>query len=473
MRWPLRNQIMWPLLAVAALSVASVGGIHAWLAARQTQQRIESQVRGVVHVLTSSRFPLTDSVLQQMQNLSGAEFVLTDMAGRSVATSLSSAPEQLSSRSAVTDPDQFTLEETMLVGGRDYFHTAIELAPQRGGPDERILHILFPRDEYRAVLRGAIIPPIVVGLAALIAVAAVAHVVAGRISQETARLGTELKRIADGDFAAMQLPATNDEIRDLAEAINQTAQRLTTYEQQVRRAEQMRTVALLGAGLAHELRNAATGCLMAIDLHSEACDKGDDDESLGVAKRQLRLMESQLQRFLKTGKETAATPIENIELGGLVDELLPLLRPAARHAEVRIDWTRPADELFVAADHDALGQVVLNLVSNAIEAIQAGGGKPPAERHVLVTVGRAGESRARLTVSDTGSGPAEGLSDSLFEPFISNKPEGIGLGLATARQVVEALDGTIQWKRAAGTTQFRVTLPTCERGPVGAQSVDG
>jgi signal transduction histidine kinase len=459
MRWPLRNQIMLPLLVVAVLSIASVGGIHAWLAARHTQQRIEGQVREVVSVLTSSRFPLTAPVLRQMTSLSGAEFVLTDTAGRLSATSLSQSPPQLSTQATVTSPKQIALEQTVSIADRDYFHTAIRLAAQRGGTNEHILHILFPRDDYRAAVRGSIIPPIVMGLVSLVAVAAVAHVVAGRIGRGTARLGEELKRIADGDFAAMTPPATDDEIRNLAVAINQTAQRLSTYEQQVRRAEQARTVALLGAGLAHELRNAATGCLMAIDLHSEACDACNADESLNVAKRQLRLMENQLQRFLKTGKGPADARMERVELGALVDGLLPLVQPAAHHAEVQIDWVRPAEETVVAVDPEALGQVVLNLVTNAIEAVQAGGSKGPARRRVRLTLNRSEDSSARLTISDTGPGPAGSVCDSLFEPFVSNKPEGIGLGLAMVRQVVEACDGTIEWSRSEEMTHFCITLP--------------
>jgi len=467
MRWPLRNQIMLPLLVVAVLSIAAVGGVHAWLAARHTQQRIEDQVRGVVSVLTSARFPLTGSVLRQMKSLSGAEFVLTDASGRLLATSLPQSPPPLPSRSALTDPDRIALEQEASIAGRDYFHTALRIAVQQAAAGRQVLHVLFPRDDYRAALRGAIIPPIVVGLASLVAVAAVAHVVAGRIGRGTARLGEELKRIAGGDFTAMKLPAADDEVRDLAVAINQAADRLTMYEQQVRTAEQARTVALLGVGLAHELRNAATGCLMAIDLHTEACGACGDDESLAVAKRQLRLMESQLQRFLKTGKGPVPVRKEEIELGKLIGELLPLVRPAARHAGVEIEWTPPGDELAVSADPDAIGQVVLNLITNAIEAVQAGGDQRADRRRVLVALSRGADGRARLTISDTGPGPASSVSDALFEPFVSNKPEGIGLGLATARQVVEAHGGTVEWSRSSAVTQFRIELPICERGLVG------
>lgn len=70
MRWPLRNQIMWPLLAVAIASLVAVAAINARLAADHTRRRIERQLQGVVGVLTASNFPLTDPVLRKMHNLS-------------------------------------------------------------------------------------------------------------------------------------------------------------------------------------------------------------------------------------------------------------------------------------------------------------------------------------------------------------------------------------------------------------------
>ena len=85
-------------------------------------------------------------------------------------------------------------------------------------------------------------------------------------------------------------------------AVNRTAEMLNEYEAQVRRSEQMRTLTVLGASIAHQLRNAVTGCRMALDLHAAECQSADDSECLDVAKRQLRLMESQLQRFLRVGK---------------------------------------------------------------------------------------------------------------------------------------------------------------------------
>src|SRR6187455_509115 len=97
MRWPIRNQIMLPLVAAAIVSLTAVGVINAVLAERRTCAQVEQQLRQVVGVLTTSSFPLTNMVLRQMRDLSSAEFVLVDAGGQIAASTLNgcdSLPEQ-------------------------------------------------------------------------------------------------------------------------------------------------------------------------------------------------------------------------------------------------------------------------------------------------------------------------------------------------------------------------------------------
>jgi signal transduction histidine kinase len=448
---------MGPLLLVSLASLAAVGAFEARVAANRTRERIETQLQGVVAVLATSNFPLTSPVLKKMRDLSSADFALADTTDAIVATSMQHSLPNLSHAGAVARVADVTLGPPLTVEGRDYFHTALAL-PHRAG-ERRTLHVLFPRDEYRRAWREALIPPLLVGVVAVAAVAAAAHFLAARISRATTRLGHEVQRLARGDFSPIELPDTDDEIRDLALAVNRTAEMLADYEQQVRRTEQMRTVARLGASLAHELRNAATGCRMAVDLHAESCPIREDDDSLEVAHRQLRLMEGQLQRFLQIGKRPTEIVRREVDLTQLLEDLLPLVRPAANHAKVILDWTPPNEGPRVMGDHDGLGQIALNLILNAIEAVQQTPWDDDVPRRVTVELQGAGRDEAVLVVSDTGPGPSDAAAPALFEPFVSSKAEGAGLGLAVARQVVEAHGGRITWTRTSGVTQFRVLLP--------------
>src|SRR3990172_6453597 len=87
MRWTLRYQIMVPMAAVMLLAVLFVEGVGVLLAVHDTESQIEAQIREVARIAEEASFPLTDAVLRQMQALSGAELVVTDESGRTVASS--------------------------------------------------------------------------------------------------------------------------------------------------------------------------------------------------------------------------------------------------------------------------------------------------------------------------------------------------------------------------------------------------
>ena len=461
MRRPLRRQIMLPFLAVALASVAIVGGVNAWLAARQTRQEVDRKLRNVVGVLASSNFPLSGNVLRQMRDLCGAEFALADRGGRWRTSSRSIEAQELPREVAVAaSAADVELGLPQSIDGRPYFHSAVRLIREGGAEDVGVLHILFPRDAYLRAWRQAFVPPLVVGMAAAVAAGGVARVVASRVTGATVALGAEVERLARGDYSPLQLSERDDELRDLEVAVNRTAAMLAQYERQVRRSERIQTVALLGAGLAHELRNSVTGCRLALDLHGESCASraASDDESLDVARRQLRLMENLLQRFLRLGQPTPGRTPQILDFAELVADLLSLVEPAARHARVVLRWRPPLSAAPVLAESAELSQAVLNLLLNAIEAAQKDS-TPTHTAEVCVEVTAGADESATLTVADTGAGPSDAVAQSLFEPFVTTKPEGVGLGLAMTRQVVESMSGEVSWERTVNRTSFRVRLP--------------
>jgi signal transduction histidine kinase len=458
---------MLPLLAVALASLAAAGAGGAWIAARSVRANVERQLRSVADVLAHSNFPLTNSVLRQMRKLCGAEFVLADDAGAVRASSLKLPEGQLPKDiSAQPANDLIDLSATLDFAGRSYFHSVVEV--RRPSPDDRQgeLHILFPRDEYLRAWRRALTPPLIVGVVSIAAAAAVARLVAGRISLATSSLGTEVERLARGDYAPIDLPRRDDELRDLVAAVNRTAAMLAEYERQIRTAERTRTAAILGAGLAHELRNSATGCRLALDLHAERFSGVDavDGATLEVARRQLKLMETLLQRFLRVGQPNQQAPknlsrAPSADFSQLVSDLIPLVEPGARHSGVALRWTPASRPVTVRADPEELSHAVLNLLLNAIEAAQSGaasGATPAPEVQVALN---SSEHTASLTVSDTGAGPAEDVRQSLFEPFVTTKPEGVGLGLAVVKQIAEQFGGAVSWDRRGTRTQFSLSLP--------------
>jgi signal transduction histidine kinase len=458
MRWPIQIQLLFPMLLTAMLAIGLVSITGSYYGASRERQRQEDNLHRVVATLTSAEFPLTDQVLRQMSGLSGAEFVLLNEREQVVASTLRlPVSEQLAvCRIPVTrKPLAGSGTDVIELGKRSYLSHRAWLRGGSRGPAAGSLVVLYEENRWRALAWQAASPALLAGGVATAAAGVLAMFLARRMVRPIHQLGIESARIAEGDFNAGPIPARNDEIRDLALAINRMAQRLRQYEQNVRSHERLRVLGQLGAGMAHQLRNSATGARMAIELHQRACTSGPDTESLPVALRQLRLMESYLQRFMGLGREVPAEH-RPIALADLVDEVLDLVRPACVHGKIGLSYQPPEERFEVCGDPNALRELLMNLVLNAVEAAKRPSDTAP---RVSIELARANAQQAVVRVTDSGAGPAPAVRDKLFEPFVTEKPEGTGLGLFVAQRVARAHGGDLRWERVDNQTCFILEIP--------------
>ncbi len=296
-------------------------------------------------------------------------------------------------------------------------------------------------------------PALAAGAVAVAAVVLVATLLARRFVRPIHRLSDQTAHIAQGDFQPVAVGSRDDELRDLAVSINRMTERLGQYEREVRRNEQLRTLSQLGAGMAHQLRNAATGSRMAIELHQRQCTTAV--ESLDVALRQLRLMESYLQRFLALSRPKRSIR-EPVPLAALVDDVCALVRPACLHAGIELSVIKPETQLCVLGDGEELRQLLLNLAMNAVDAVS---GRDSSSKRIVLAIESIDTGRCAICVRDSGPGPSLDVAERLFEPFVTGKPEGTGLGLFVARQIAEDHGGAIDWRHCEGMTEFRAELP--------------
>jgi signal transduction histidine kinase len=315
--------------------------------------------------------------------------------------------------------------------------------------------VLYPEDRWTARVRQAAYPALLAGAAAAAMAVLTTIVLARRFVRPIRDLVVRTAAIAQGDFAPLAVSRRNDEIRDLAQSINGMAERLAHYESEVRRNERFRVAGQLGAGMAHQLRNAATGGRMAIELHQRDCPAAPEDESLEVALRQLRAMESYLQRFLSLGGAPPAI-CEKVAIQRVIEDVLTIVRPACTHSGIEVESVLPPEPLCLRGDPEALRQLVVNLALNAVDAVSGAGNAPP---RILIAADRVGRDRGMVRVQDSGSGPDAEVRDRLFEPFATAKPGGVGLGLFVARQIAEAHRGSVGWCRRDGMTCFTFEFP--------------
>jgi signal transduction histidine kinase len=460
MRWPIRYQLLAPLL----LLLAGLAGISTWTAqaaAARARQQIESHVRNVALTLGDSRFPLERSVLDKMKGLSGADYLLIARDGSRTTTLPGDSPELPPAEAVVEDARTLRLGPRVRAAGQNYLGSGLRLGRRGDRFDGATLYILYPEEEWRQARWEAVRPSLILGGFAGLASVVLAAAVGQRLGRRIQELERRTGQIAAGDFSPMPLPGRNDELRDLGRSVNEMAQQLAQLQDAVQKTERLRLLGQVSGGLAHQLRNGLTGARLAVQLHARDCP-GGDAEALDVALRQLTLLEAHLKRLLELGRDGPLRR-QPCPLGELVGEMVALIRPRCKHAHIDLRWQRPAADGTVVGDPAQLQQVVLNLLGNAVDAAGPGG-------WVEVTLRREDSpGSVVIEVSDSGPGPPPEVADRLFEPFVTGKPEGIGLGLAVARQVAEAHGGTITWQRHRDATRFRIELPLDQKSEVRGQ----
>jgi signal transduction histidine kinase len=380
-----------------------------------------------------------------MRRLSGAEFVVVDGGGRVERSTLNA----LQGRTIDARAGQ-----TIGEGDDRYLAVAVTAGDVVG--DRPRLLVLYSERAWRQARIQAAAGPVAVGLVSLGILAAVTGWVAIRIGRRIEHVERQVARIADGDLAAVESVAGRDEVASLARSVNRMAGRLAEMQAAIRRSERSRLLAQLAAGWAHQLRNALTGARISVQLHARRCTR-DDDEALGVALRQLEITEQYVRGLLDLGQPEgrlkAAQP-RVCDASALAEEVVRLARPVAEHLGISLATdAKPGGMPEFGGDPSAVRAALLNLVVNAIEAAGGGGSVGLVVRHDT----EAG--RIRFDVTDDGAGPAAELAGLLFEPFVTSKLEGVGLGLAVARQVAEQHGGTLTWERVEGRTRFRLALP--------------
>jgi signal transduction histidine kinase len=456
LRWPIRNQIFVPFVAVVLLAVAAMTAVAAMLAARQRETQTLEQLQNVVETLAHTSVPYTEGVLQKMSGLSGAQFVACDARGAVVATTLPEGtvlPAGFGTDAGGGEIASLTSRPTVTLDRDRYFMARVE---PRGDPSVRALFVLYPVASWTRARWSAILPPLAVGTGAILLSSLASGWLAQRFSRRIRLLQEQVAAIAAGDFSPIVASRRHDEIQELVASVNSMSAQLREMQHTIRQSERTRLLAQLAGGLAHQLRNAVTGARMALQLHQRRCVAPHEDKSLSVALRQLALTETQVRGLLSLGRTERSQP-GLCNAGQIVEEVASLVDPICEHAGVTLE--RNVDGSIesaacVPADLESLRAAVLNLVTNAIEAAGPGGSVTLRTLRHDAMVG--------IEIGDNGAGPPARVAESLFEPFVTSKPEGVGLGLALARQVAVDHGGTLTWKREADRTVFRLMLPAVD-----------
>src|SRR5580698_7499578 len=455
MRWPIRNQIFLPVATLLLVAIASIAVLLAAVAARRSSRERMERVERVVATLNDASFPFTENVLTKMRGLSGAEYVALDERGAIVTSTLGTSGR------AADPPTRLEDFQVIGVGGHPYYMAVLKGHANAG---VHSLLVLYPKSNLWQAQWAAAWPRLAIGGVTSLLMVAVSAWLSQRLARRIEAVQGLFARLADGHFGHVDAQRPLDEIYDLILSANRLSDRLASNQEEIARTERLRLLAQLAGGLAHQLRNSVTGARMAVQLHQRRCPR-QHDESLDVALRQLSLTEEQVRGFLSLGKPEQQPPVAQ-PLSRIVAEVDRLVAPAARHGHVAWECEPPtADDDPIVTNAHSVRAGLLNLVLNAVQA--AGSAQPAGSGGSAQPAGNGGRVRlsaertgrhVQIHVADSGSGPPESLRSSMFEPFITSKPEGIGLGLALAKAAAEEHGGSLTFARVDGQTRFTMSL---------------
>ncbi|RMG40357.1 MAG: sensor histidine kinase [Planctomycetota bacterium] len=450
-RWTIRKQIFVPFLTLSWLVVVLAMVAVTRVAMQRWEQHTVRQLQQALDAVREARYPLTENVLRQLRALTGAEFVLTDAVGRPVMGTLAVSPASRWLQQTVTGepglPATFTGFARRSLGGTEFFVAATRT---RDGDGPRRLVVLYPVPRWEAMRRELAASAAGIAVFSGAVVLLVSWRLAGRMARRIGSLEAQVARLACGAFETIAIDGPADELRSLTTSVNHLAGELQRMQQAIAASERERLLHQWAGGLAHQLRNAITGARLALQVHQRRCDSGD--RGLAVALQQMRLMEQQVRGLLALARHERP-PERPGTVGEVVREVVESVRLHCEHTGVALRFCEPAEKLAAVAvrSRDALHSAVLNVVLNAVEAAGPGG-------NVLVDLAQE-DGRVSIRVTDDGPGPPSELADRLGEPFVSGKPDGVGLGLAVAGYALEMLRGRLDWCRTDGRTSFRIQVP--------------
>lgn len=441
-------QLLLPLLVLLAGMAAMCGQMIQANLAVQTEDR-QRRMDQLAKSVSEVAIPKTPTILHLMKAMSGADLVLCDGQGKTLVTE---GGELLGTLPGT--PRQFVLGQAELAREGDLREIDEAVYHARRVPwgarpeDSPNLFILFAKPPWSEVIWKAVQPVILPALTGGVIACALALLLANRLAKRFRQIGEQTKKIAAGDFAPLEVPEGGGEIRELCLSINRMAAQLLDFRERTRLDERLKLLGQVSAGLAHQLRNTTAGARLAVQLHARTCTQ-PNREDLDVALRQLQLSETQVKRLLDLGQ---VQPIraELFDLVSLAAEWTALLGPQCRHSRIELFVKEHPVPIEIRGDRDQIGDALHNLLINAMEAAGPGG-------VVEVRFG-ADPTHAFVEVIDSGAGPSAAIASRLFDPFATTKKEGVGLGLAVARQIARSHEGDVTWKREDDHTVFRLAL---------------
>lgn len=401
---------------------------------------------------------VTDSVRSELATQGiAAELVVIDSDGQILRRSASDAdtrfePSDVERIAAGTQPspDYHVDEEAGLIVGRATL--AVDQESWRLLVIEPLSHALAPAIRLRN--RLAFTTAAVLAVALLIAAWG-----ARRVIQPLSELTTAIGNISKGETSGALVPVrSEDEIGTLARAFNKMSADLGITQRHLIEAEKFAFVGELAAGVAHEVRTSLGVLRSSAQMIGRSLTSESDEhtrEMIGMIAAEVERLGHVVDDLLNLNRQRPFD-FRATALSAPILSAIDFVRGQADENGIEIVKRFSAPDPLVRCDREAIHQVCVNLLSNAIASLERG-------QQIEVIISEPGEETATFSVRDNGRGVPADLVDRIFDPFVTGRASGVGLGLTSVKRVLHDHHGSVHLEpNPKSGAWFVVELPLWE-----------
>ena len=465
-----------------------VGWQSSRVAAAAVEKRlIDDSVSNTARLIQELRLPLSDRLMSQLATVLNCEVIAVSLSNdRVLASSFPAGAETQELMATLpSDADEHP-EWVRLPAGRYRVGAGVVsgTSPAAETSETARLLVLMPEARVRAAQQQAATQIGILTLIAAVAAVVIGVLLSNTLARPIGNLAHRMERVADeiagADSVAALPPSANvsgisigtrlpahsaSELKQLSTAFDHLLSQLKDSHVRLDRAARLAASGRMSAGVAHELRNPLSSIKMnARVLLDEPELTNESRQSVDLIFHEIDRMDLYLQELMALQPEdnnAGAQPAEGVasnppevHLNEVADSVLNLFQDRARRNGIH--FVRNADagqDIVAAADYASLRQVLMNLIVNALEA-------SPRNSTIEVSIEKSQPGTARLTVTDHGPGISVELGDRIFDPFVTTKPRGTGLGLFICQQIIHRFGGEMGYDTSEDANRVWFEVPT-------------